>query len=369
MNQLRAFVRKEFFHIFRDIRTMIVMFGIPVIQVLLFGFVLTNEIKDIKISVLDLAKDDISAKLINKITSSGFFELHENLSSYSDIEEQLKSGTVKEVIIIENDFSKNIEREGIGNIRLIADASDPNNANLIVSYTKGIVAGFIQEMNNATGMKIGIVPEVRMLYNPELKGVYMFIPGILTLILMIISAMITSISIAREKELGTMEILLVSPLNPVQIIIGKIIPYFVLSIANALMIILLGTFVFNIPIQGSFLLLMGESMIFILLALSLGILISTMVKTQQIAIMISMVALMMPTILLSGFIFPIDNMPVILQYVSHIMPAKWFIIIIKDVMLKGTDVTYIWKETLILCGMIVFFILISVKKFKIRLEG
>jgi len=368
MKQLRAFVKKEFYHIFRDVRTVFVMFGIPIIQVLLFGYVLTNEIKDVKIAVLDKSGDEQSKQLVHKLISSGYFQLESSISNENEIEELLKAGNISEAIIIESKFGQKLDKNGTARIRLIADASDPNNANMIVSYTKGVISRFSQEMNNSQNTRIAIVPEIRMLFNPELKGVYMFIPGILTLILMIISSMITSISIAREKELGTMEILLVSPLNPVQIIIGKLIPYLLLSFANAVLIILMGIFVFGIPVLGSFPLLMAESLLFILLALSLGILISTMVKTQQIAIMISMVALMMPTVLLSGFIFPIDNMPIPLQIISNIMPAKWFIIIIKNVMLKGTGLLYIWKETLILCAMIAFFILLSIKKFKTRLE-
>ncbi|MBK8806569.1 MAG: ABC transporter permease [Bacteroidales bacterium] len=368
MKKLRAFIRKEFYHIGRDVRTLIVMFGIPIIQVLLFGYVLTNEIKDVNIAVLDLAKDNESEKLINKLVSSGYFQLSESIASYDEVDELLKSGRVKEVLIIESGFAAKLERDKLAHIRIIADASDPNNANMIVNYTKGVIAGFLTEMNAGSANAQAISMKPKMLFNPEMKGVYMFIPGILTLILMLISAMITSISIAREKELGTMEVLLVSPLNPIQIIIGKILPYLVLSFFNAFLIILLGIFVFEIPVLGSFVLLMAESLLFIILALSIGIFISTVAKSQQVAIMISLVALMLPTILLSGFIFPIDNMPLVLQRVSNIIPAKWFIIIIKNVMIKGTGFEYIWKETLILVAMCFFFIAVSVKKFKIRLE-
>jgi ABC-2 type transport system permease protein len=196
----------------------------------------------------------------------------------------------------------------------------------------------------------------------------MFVPGVMTIILMLVSAMMTSISITKEKELGTMEILLVSPLNPIQVIVGKVVPYILLSIINAAVIILLSIFVFKMPVQGSLFLLGAESTLFIVNALSLGLLISTISSTQQTAMMISLMGLMLPVILLSGFIFPISSMPLPLQLISNIIPAKWFIMILKGIMLKGVGLAYVWKETLILIGMTIFFIALSVKKYKIRLE-
>ena len=195
----------------------------------------------------------------------------------------------------------------------------------------------------------------------------MFVPGIITILLMLVCAMMTSISIAREKELGTMEVLLVSPLKPIQIILGKVTPYVALSLFNALSILTLGYFVFGMPMRGNLALLLLEAILFIFMALSLGILISTVSKTQQIALMISLAGLMLPTILLSGFIFPVENMPLILQIISNIMPSKWFIIIIKGIMLKGVGLQYLWKETLIIILMTAFFIGLSVRNFKIRL--
>jgi ABC-2 type transport system permease protein len=207
-----------------------------------------------------------------------------------------------------------------------------------------------------------------MFYNPELKSVFNFVPGVMTVILMLVSAMMTSISITREKELGTMEILLVSPLKPLQVIIGKVFPYIFLSIINAIVILTLGYFVFKMPINGSLLLLAFESILFIITALSLGILISTVSNSQQTAMMLSLMGLMLPVIILSGFIFPINSMPLPMQVISNIIPAKWFIIIVKAIMLKGVGIQYIWKETLVLMGMTVVFITVSIKKYKIRLE-
>ena len=368
MKQFKGFVIKEFYHIFRDYRTMIILFGMPVLQILLFGFVIKNEIKDVNIAILDYSRDEVSLEISNKIVSSGFFRLVDNLSDQSEIDEIFKGGKAKEVIIFEKNFAQKLEREKSASIQIIADGSDPNTANQIVKYTSSILQDYIKDYNSGISPAIIIQPEVRMYYNKELRSAFMFVPGTMALILMLLSAMMTSISIAREKELGTMEVLLVSPLKPIQIVLGKVVPYFVLSFINTIVIIAMGVFIFGVPVQGSFILLMAESMLFILMALSLGILISTVAKTQQIAMMMSMFALMLPTMLLSGFIFPIKNMPEILQYVSILMPPRWFIVIIKNIMLKGTGLAFVWQETLIILGMTSFFIMMSVRKFKIRLE-
>ena len=364
-----AFIKKEFYHIFRDYRSMIILFGMPVVQVLLFGFAITNDINDVKIAILDHSKDVVTREITQKIISSNYFLLVDNISSNDQIEEAFKRGEIKQVVIFEPDFAKKLEREGSADIQLILDASEPNTANMLNAYTTGIINTYsLQRMIKLNLIPISIQAETQMLFNAELKSVYMFVPGVITVILMLVSAMMTSISITREKELGTMEALLVSPLKPIQIIIGKVTPYVLLSFINLIVILLLARFVFHMPVQGSVILLLAESILFIIMALSLGILISTISKTQQQAMLLSMFALMLPIILLSGFIFPVENMPVILQYLSHIMPPKWFIIIIKNIMLKGVGIAYFWKETLIILLMTLFFIGMSVKKFKIRLE-
>uniref|UniRef100_UPI003217D793 ABC transporter permease n=1 Tax=uncultured Draconibacterium sp. TaxID=1573823 RepID=UPI003217D793 len=368
MKQLKSFIKKEFYHIFRDPRTMLILFGIPVIQLLIFGTVIKNEITDLHIAIYDQSKDETTQKITNKLLSSGYFILDKNLENLDEIEGIFRKGKVREVIVFENNFGKNLVKEGTAKMHLIADASDPNTAKLAISYTTAIVNDYIKKLYPEIQMPLQITPEVRMYFNEEMKSAYMFVPGVMALILMLISAMMTSISITREKELGTMEILLVSPLKPVQIIVGKVIPYLLLSIANAFIIVLMGHFVFEVPITGSFILLMLETILFIMMALCLGILISTVAKNQMTAMFISMIGLMLPTILLSGFIFPIENMPLALQVFSNIMPAKYFVIIVRAVMLKGVGLFFIWKETAVLLGMTLFFIALSVKKFKIRLE-
>ena len=368
MKRFIGFVKKEFYHIFRDYRTLVVLFGMPVIQVLLFGFAINTDIKDAKIAILDKSKDEMTRKLTQKIVSSGYFIMSEDLNSSSDIEKSFQTGKIKEVIIFQENFEKKYHKDGKAAMQIIADASDPNNANILVNYTTAIINDFQREMMLDQKIPYQITPEVQLRYNPELKSVFMFVPGIITILLMLVCAMMTSISIAREKEIGTMEILLVSPLKPLQIIIGKVIPYVLLSIVNAVTIILLGKWVFGMPITGSYLLLLFVCIVFIVLVLSLGIFISTVANNQMTAMFISLVGLFLPTILLSGFVFPIENMPFILQLLTNIVPAKWFIIILKTIMLKGLGFSYIWKELLILFGMIMFFLILGMKKFKIRLE-
>ncbi len=365
---MRGFIIKEFYHIFRDVRTMIILFGMPVVQILLFGFAITNEVKDARIAILDLSKDEMTREITDKIIASGYFRLESYLENYGEIEEQFRSGKIKMVVVFEQGFGEKIMREGQASVRLIGDASDPNVASLLVNYTQGILSTVSTGlMNDRAGQPASIEVDYRMLFNEELRGVFMFVPGIITVLLMLICAMMTSISIAREKELGTMEVLLVSPLKPFQIIAGKVTPYVLLSFINAVTILLLGYFVFGVPIRGSVALLLLMSILFILMALSMGILISTIAKTQQVALMVSLAGLMLPTILLSGFIFPVENMPVVLQWLSHIMPPKWFIIIIKDIMLKGLGLEYFWKEALLLLFFLGLFIMLSVRNFKIRL--
>ena len=368
MNRFIGFIKKEFFHILRDKRSMLILFGMPIVQLLLFGYMITTELRNVNIGFLDHAKDDYSLEISNKITSSGYFKLVDNLQSEEEIEQVFRKGHANAVIVFGRSFERDMINGFPGKLQIITDASDPNVANLVVRYLEGIVQNYQLTLNRTTIKAAGIKPEVRMVFNPALESVYMYVPGIMATILMLVSAMMTSISIAREKELGTMEVLLVSPLRPVQIILGKVTPYLVLSIINAIVIIGMGYFVFHVPVSGSIVLLMAESILFILMALSLGILISTVADSQQVAMMISMFALMLPTILLSGFVFPIRNMPLPLQVLSNIIPPKWYIIILKNIMLKGVGMVYVWKETLILVGMTTAFIGLSVRKFKIRLE-
>ncbi len=367
MKRFIGFIKKEFLHIFRDRRSLFILFGMPVAQIMLFGFAITNEINNVEIAVLDHSKDAVTQEIIHRIAASKYFSIREYIGREDEIESAFKKGNIKAVLRFEKDFSKNIVKENYATVQIISDATDPNTATTITNYITSILEKYRRERFKGNPMAYQIVSETRMVYNPELKGVFMFVPGVMTIILMLVSAMMTSISITREKELGTMEILLVSPLKPFQVVIGKVVPYIFLSIINAIVIIVLSIFIFKMPVNGSLFLLAAESVLFIITSLSLGILISTVSETQQTAMMISLMGLMLPVILLSGFIFPISSMPQPLQVLSNIIPAKWFIIILKAIMLKGVGIEYLWKETIILLFMTALFVMISIKKYKIRL--
>jgi ABC-2 type transport system permease protein len=368
MKRFAGFVWKEFLHIFRDARTLAILFALPVVMIILFGYVVTNEIRDVRIGIWDRSGDGVTRGAVDRILSSGYFKLAETVETEEEIGALFRSGNAKVVVIFEPGFERTLVRENRAAIRLVADASDANTAQLAQSYLNGVLLGYFRSLNSEAVLPWQIEVKPRMFYNEQMKGVYMFVPGLMALILMLISALMTSVTITREKEFGTMELLLASPLKPREIILGKVTPYILLSFINAMTIVLLGFLVFNVPVAGSLWLLMLESLLYITLALSLGVLISTVAKTQQMAMVFSMLGLMLPTILLSGFIFPIDNMPSILQWLSTIMPARWFIVIVKNIMLKGTGFFFVWKETLILAGMTAVFILAAVRRFRIRLE-
>jgi len=368
MKQLKAFVRKEFIHIFRDPRSMLILFLMPVVQLLIFGYVVNNDIKNAKIAIIDQSKDQATRQIISDIQASGYFEIRSEITSVSQIETSFKSGAIKLALVFEPDFEKNRLRGEKSGVQIIADASDANTARLLTNYCSAIIARYsISSMPEGRSMAgVSIIP--RMFFNEEMEGVFMSVPGLMAMILMLISAMMTSISITREKEFGSMEVLLISPLKPWQIIVGKVIPYFLMAIINSISIIVISVLIFHMPVVGSWVLLIFTCMLFTLLALSLGIFISTIAENQMVAMFISMFGLMLPTILLSGFIYPIENMPWILQVVSNLIPPRWFIIIIKKVMLQGAGLQFIWKELLILSAFVVVFLVLSIKKFKVRLE-
>jgi len=369
MKRFLGFVRKEFLHIFRDYRTLIILFGIPAAQILLFGYVVSTDVKNAGVAFLDLSKDEITEKISDKICSSGFFNRTADLANYNDIDRILKKGKTKAVIVFEDNFGRRLISEGNATLTIIADGSEPNTATLVTNYITAIITDFNRELSGpAAGATTLVQAEVRMFYNPGLKGHFMFVPGVITLIMILICALMTSVTITREKEFGTMEVLLVSPLKPVQIILGKVMPYFFLSFIVVMVILLLSWLVFDLPVKGSLILLLAESMLYIMMSLSLGILISTVSSTMQQAIFISLVGMMLPTILLSGFIFPIENMPEVYGWISSILPPRYFIVIIKSIMIKGSGFLYVWKETLILAVFKGIFIGMSIKNFKLRLQ-
>lgn len=368
MKQFLAFIRKEFYHVFRDSKTLLMLFGLPIIQILLFGFALTNEIKNSKIIVCDYAKDAASQRIINQIEASKSFEIEKSLLSHNQIEDAFKSGKIKLAVVFPANFNDDLMHLNKSQLQVIADASDPNTATTLTNYINLIVSDYQRELMRTNKIPYQIIPEIRMLYNPELKGATNFVPGVMALVLLLVCVLMTSVSIVREKEKGTMEVLLVSPINPFLVIIAKALPYFFLSIINLTVILLMSYFLLEMPFNGSILLLYFESSLLILAALSLGLLISNSTDSQQIAMLISLMGMLIPTLLFTGFLFPIENMPLPLQVIANIVPSKWYYIIVKSIMIKGLGIKAIWKETLVLVGMTVFLLLVSLKKFKIRLE-
>ena len=367
MKQFLIFVRKEFYHILRDYRTLLVLLGMPVAQILLFGFALSTEVKNTRMAVLNQSEELLSHQLIQKLDASKYFDLHKNLNHPQEIEPILKSGKAKVVLIIPDNFGSDLGHQNQSQLQMVTDATDPNIATTIVNYASAIIQDFQQTMLNRPELPYSIQVETRMLYNPQLKGEYNFVPGVIALVLMLICSMMTSVSIVKEKEFGNMEILLVSPMKPILVILSKAVPYLLLSLLILTIILVMSVLLLHIPIRGNILLLYGVSLIFIVTALSFGLLVSSIAETQQIAMMVSIVGLMLPTIMLSGFIFPIENMPVILQVISNVVPAKWYFFTIRAVMIKGLGIASVWKETLILLGFAVFFLGFSLAKFKTRL--
>ncbi len=366
MQQLLVFIKKEFKHVFRDQKTLLLLFGLPIAQIVLFGFALTNEIKDASILIVDHSKDPTTQKITEKFRNSNSFLLEEAALSPEAIEEAFLSGRVKLAIIFDHDFESTLLQEGKAAVQIIADATDPNTATTLATYASSILQEFLLSQGQAPPPPT-IHLEQRNIYNPELKGTTNFVPGVMALVLLLICVLMTSVSIVKEKELGTMEILLVSPFNPFLVIVAKAIPYLLLSIVNLTVILLLSVFLLDTPINGSVPLLFGVSIVLIMAALALGLLISNVTASQQMAMFISLLGMLLPTMLFTGFLFPLENMPWPLQVIANIVPSKWYYIIVKDVMIKGLGFGAIWKETLILLGMTVFLLTLSIRKFKTRL--
>ena len=367
MRQFLTFVRKEFYHVFRDPKTMLLLFGMPIAQIILFGFALTNEIKNSNIVVCDYSNDIATHRIIDKLKFSKNFDIQKKILSHREIEDAFKTGTIKLAIVFPNNFNDDLHHLNKAQVQIIADASDPNTASTLTAYASNIIMDYQREVLNATSIPLQIKTDVRMIYNPELKGVFNFVPGVMALVLLLVCVLMTSVSIVREKEMGTMEILLVSPFNPILVILSKAVPYFFLSLVNLTIILILSTTLMGMPINGSIPLLYFESSLLILCALSLGLLISNITDSQQAAMLISLMGMLLPTMMFTGFMFPLENMPMPLQIIANAIPSKWYYITVKSIMIKGLGISAIWKETLILAGMTLFLLAVSIKKFKIRL--
>jgi ABC-2 type transport system permease protein len=346
---------------------MMILLALPIAMMVLFGYAVTTEIKNTNFAVLDYSKDNYTTEIVNKLRSSEYFIFTENFTTYKQTEEAFKAGRVGLVIIFEEDFYENFLRTGTASVQILADGSDPNIAKTLVNYASSIISLYLQD-KNPTPNAVQLTPDVKFLYNPQLKGVYNSVPGVIGLIIMLICAMMTAVSIVREKEKGTMEVLLVSPMRPIIVIIAKLMPYFVLSIINVFNIFIISHFIMDVPIAGNLFWIIVLCILYIIASLGIGLLVSSVAETQVIALLISGMVLMLPAVLMSGMLFPIENMPLVLKILSNIIPARWFVSAIRKIMIMGVDVQYIAKEMLILTGMIVVLIAASLKKFKIRLE-
>ncbi len=364
----KAFVTKEWRHIFRDRKTLLILFGLPIAQMLIFGFALSNEVKNSKIAVLDEAKDATSQALTERIDASRYFDVVVHLQNRLEIEALFKKGEVRMIVVFPDSFEKNLHASNEGAVQLISDASDPNVGSTLVTYASAIFNTYQRELLQSETLPYSFLTEVRMIYNPQLKAAFNFVPGVMAMILLLICSLMTSVAIVREKEMGNMEVLLVSPVRPVLVIVSKTIPYLFLSIVNICTILILSYFVLDVPIKGNLFLLLAVSILFIITALSLGMFVSSLAQTQTTAMFVTLVGLFLPTLMFSGFMFPIDNMPLPLQIISNAIPSKWYFYMVKSVMIKGLGIADIWKEALILLVMTLVMLAISIRKFDKRLK-
>lgn len=368
MKQFLIFTQKEFYHIIRDRWTMIMLLVLPISLIILFGFGISTEIQNTKVAIFDPSLDIATQGIVNKISTSEYFTITEYLTSPDEIEAVFKKGKVGILLVFGERFYENMLHTGEAQVQIITDGTDPNTASILTQYATNIIMEYQQEILKIEGFPYQINAEVKLLYNPTMKSTFNTVPGVIGMVLMLICAMMTSVSMTREKELGTMEVILVSPMPPLMIVLSKVVPYFVISMVNLLNVLLLAVFVLKVPIVGSLFLLILLSLLFIFVSLALGLLISTVVDTQLVALLLSVMGLMMPVILLSGLMFPIENMPIVLQYIAQVIPAKWYISAMRAVMIQGLGFSAIYKEVLVLSFMAVFLIGLSLKKFKIRLE-
>ena len=372
----KAFIKKEFLHIFRDTRTLMILVFMPLIQLLLFGFALSNEVQNVQFALLDLAKNNASKQLVWRLSQNPYFNLYKNLDkepqTNDDFLRIFNGSEVDFVLIIPSDFkadeTANLSTNSNANlnlnsrIKLILDASDVNRASTINLYVSNIIT------HNFTSQNSPIKISTTMLFNPQGKSAPNFVPGLLGLILMLICAMMTSVSIVREKEQGSMEVLLISPLNPALVIISKLVPYFLLSFGILTLTLIVCVLVLDLAIAGSLFALIFFCLLYIFLALSIGLMVSNLAKTQVVAMLVCAMLFMMPVMMFSGMLFPVESMPQILQALSHLIPTKWFIIGVKKIMIEGLSVNYALKEILILSFMLLFVLLISLRSYKIRLQ-
>jgi ABC-2 type transport system permease protein len=369
MNALAGLLRKELYHILRDRRTLIVITLIPVVQVIIFGYAIRTDVDRVRLAIVDPVPDTVTLQLRSRFAATNTLRIASILTSLTgpgDVDRLFRQGLAQGAVIFEPGFADNLGRGIPANVLIVTDATEPNTGSVVQAYALQVIQAYERE-RRAPGI-VRITPSVRMRFNPTRESSNLFVPGLMAFVLTIISSLMTAITLTREKESGTMETLLVSPLRPWQIIVGKVAPYLAIGFISVLGVIAEARLVFNVPLRGSLLLLLGEGLLFILVSLSLGILISARTASQRVAMMGAMVGTMLPTMLLSGFIFPIESMPWPLRVISNIVPARWFVIVARAIMLKGTGLDYLWRETLVLLLMAAVLLTLSTRSFHERLE-
>ena len=352
MKQFFSFVIKETKHITRDKRTMLMLFGMPIVMMLLFGFAVTNDVRNVRIIIVMSNADNATQQVADRLAASEYFTLTKVVATPNEAEKAIRDQKADMAIVFSQDFAS--KKSGY---QLIVDGADPNMAQQWTTYANAVI-------NNTEAKAVN----TKLLYNPQMKSTYNFVPAIMGTLLMLVCAMMTSISIVREKEKGTMEVLLVSPTKPLMIIVAKLVPYLVLAFTILSIILLMSSFVLGVPIKGSLVWIYVVSTIYILLALSLGILVSTIAETQLVALLISAMLLMMPVIMLSGMMFPIESMPKILQYISAIVPTRYYISAMRKLMIMGTGIEEIYFEVTVLISMLIALMSLALAKFNKRLE-
>jgi ABC-2 type transport system permease protein len=367
MHNIKFIAKKEFKHILRDPRSLIIAILMPILMTFLYGYAINLDIKNIKIAILDFDQTADSRELTSRFYNSGYFMPPDKSPSITDPERLLKAGGASSVLIILPGFSKAIAGFTDYELGMFIDGSDANMAAAATSYSNIILNSFVGDRLPAEMELPGVKISARVLYNSDLKSSHFFVPGLIAVILMMISALLTSVTIAREKESGTMEQLLTTPVNSRQIIIGKVAPYIGLALLDAVMIIIFALIVFGVPFNGSALLLLLFCLIYVFAALSIGILISTLVSTQQLAMMLAQMITVLPSVMLSGYIFEIKNMPLLMQYVTYLIPARYFILIIRGIMLKGSDITVLWVEAAFLLVLTVGLLFAASRKFRLKI--
>ena len=361
-----AIARKEFLHVVYDPRTLLIVFLMPVIQLLMFGYAMNLEVQHVDMAVLDLARTPESRALAQQFRGSRFFHPFYFDGGVSGVEGLFKAEKARLALIIPPDFDRQLRTRTTIPLQFVIDASDANAAAFVKNYCTQVLADY----NQSRGVELPVPFEVRsaVLFNPHLKSSHFFVPGLMAMILMMISALLTSVAITREKETGTMEQILVSPVRPWQIIVGKVLPYITLALTDALLVLLVGLVVFHVPFRGSVALLLLLTTLYVFTALSLGLMISTYARSQQVAMMVAQVATVLPTMMLSGLIFPIASMPKALQAVTYFVPARYYLLIVRGVMLKGSGISQLVEPTAFLAAVAVILLTVSVRRFSMNLE-